>query len=397
MQSDRTINKYMMTSLHEEEERWSITVEANEKDAEQVNVVAQSTVDPSRRFTCTFFFVDNQPYEPFCNPSRWKMLNERMSYKPSDILIVSYPKCGTTWMEQIVFLLLNNGHHESLNPACKNTWQAQTFSGESAELKVGKIWPDAAIEQDLSIQLRMGKQASPISWEDFENMPVTNRVLKSHCAPSMLVGTQGKGIEALPEGMKVIVVTRNPFDACVSSYFYGFNACRNGWPFTAWASAWVTGMVPMGSWFAFSKEWYEQVERFPGKSLWVHYEDLKRNPKQQIDRIAQYLQISATSADEYDELLDNVVRFSSFSSMKEQVEVVQAAAKQNNEHVDYHMRKGQCGDWKNFFNTSSALYATFVKQFHEWLDHLPLCYQLGEDGDTMDLLATSSVQLPQGH
>ncbi len=367
-----------------EKDGWSIETQRNNEDIDSIDVFVKSITQPSLQYTYTFHYVGNEPYEGFCDPNRWEMLNRRLSYKPSDILIISYPKCGTTWMEQIVLLLLCNGNPDVMNPAFKNAFQAQTHSLDNG-LKFGKIWPDVAIEQDPSFQHRMGKQAVPITWEEFENMPVRNRVMKSHSRPKMLLGSHKKGLELLPDGIKVLIITRNPFDACVSSYFYGFNAFRNGWHFDAWANLWLTGLVSMGSWFDFTQEWYEQTQQFPGKALWIHYEDLKESPRIQIERISNYLGISASSEVEYEQLLDRVVQYSSFSSMKEQADQVNC---NNAGHVDHHLRKGQCGDWKNFFDINSALYQSFVEKFYNSLEKFPITYKLGTT--SADILQTIS-------
>src|SRR5689334_23125500 len=62
-----------------------------------------------------------------------------------DIIVTTFPKCGTTWTEQVILLLLNNGDGEKLNSATKNTYIPNTN-------KAGKIWLEPALEQkDLSV------------------------------------------------------------------------------------------------------------------------------------------------------------------------------------------------------------------------------------------------------
>lgn len=79
--------------------------------------------------------------------SKWIKLNDEVQYRNTDILIVSYPKSGTTLLEQCVLLLLNGGDKALLNPANKNV-----YSPSSSELG-GKIWLEACIDQDPEVHL----------------------------------------------------------------------------------------------------------------------------------------------------------------------------------------------------------------------------------------------------
>jgi hypothetical protein len=47
----------------------------------------------------------------------------------------------------------------------------------------------------------------------------------------MLLGSGGEGLKHLPKGLKVIIVSRNPLDACVSSFYHAWNPAKSGWPF----------------------------------------------------------------------------------------------------------------------------------------------------------------------
>ena len=77
--------------------------------------------------------------------SRWLRLNSVVQYRSSDILIVSYPKCGTTWLEQCVLLLLNGGDKALLNPGNKNVYSPLMPD------RGGKIWLEACIHEDPQV------------------------------------------------------------------------------------------------------------------------------------------------------------------------------------------------------------------------------------------------------
>ena len=55
------------------------------------------------------FDVEYERYVPKSFPK--DLIQQAVNYKPmaNDVFIVSYPKCGTTWTQQILYLLLNDG------------------------------------------------------------------------------------------------------------------------------------------------------------------------------------------------------------------------------------------------------------------------------------------------
>jgi hypothetical protein len=176
-------------------------------------VVVTSTKDKSQSFSYSASLVRKTICEKCYDEKRWLILESILKYKSSDILIISYPKCGTTWTEQCILLLLADGNRSALNPATKNTYVPLS----QAE-KVGKIWPEASLEQFKTFATIM-PEAAYISLAEFDNIGSSanslqkRRVIKSHAPVSNLLGCQQQGLMGLPDGMKVIVVTRNPFDA----------------------------------------------------------------------------------------------------------------------------------------------------------------------------------------
>ncbi len=121
-------------------------------------------------------------YPLYTNPDRWSILNSVIEYRAGDIIIASYPKCGTTWTEQCILLLLNDGYPDRLNPATKNVYVPNLPD------KTGKIWLEAALMQDDPVFAQlMGSQANPISLQEFEEMP-DRRVIKTHAPINLLLG-----------------------------------------------------------------------------------------------------------------------------------------------------------------------------------------------------------------
>ena len=172
-----------------------------------------------RRYEYTFAdsLIRNIPHPPFIQESVWEaQMSHPLKFRSSDVFIATYSKCGTTLAEQIVLLLLNGGRDDELNPLHKNTLDKE--SG-----KIGKIWTEMAVVDGLrGLQTNnncvdnqkacMGEGKARMSVTEFDALP-SPRILKTH-APTKLFLDQKK------VAAKVIYVTRNPFDACVSCYYH---------------------------------------------------------------------------------------------------------------------------------------------------------------------------------
>lgn len=299
-------------------------------------------------------YITEIPYPASMTQSRFNMLTENIKYRTDDILLITYPKCGTTWIEQVILLLLLKGDYSALNPASKNVYIP------GAEPAIGKIWPEACIEQDPQLQLKMSLESKPITWKEFDDAP-SRRVLKSHAPISLVLGN--------PFDVKKIIVTRNPLDACVSSYYHAFNPFKSGWPFSAWASLWLKGFVPHGSWFSWVKDWYIESQKNTETILFIRYEDVKVNAKGEIIKIAKFLNIDVTEDE-----LEKVLKYSSFSSMKEQ-------SLSKGGDFGNHLRKGETGDWESHF--SDELFLEFVESYKEKMSGCDLKYSIGINGSEL--------------
>lgn len=124
--------------------------------------------DVHQNYSYKVNFVKNIAYPICCNEERWNILNKNVKYRSTDVIICTYPKCGTTWAEQCTLLLLNKGDKSLLNPSHKNVYRPIDKDNH-----VGKIWPEACIEQNPEIQLKAGaEEFAPITWEEWENAPL---------------------------------------------------------------------------------------------------------------------------------------------------------------------------------------------------------------------------------
>jgi hypothetical protein len=98
--------------------------------------------------------------------------------------------------------------------------------------------------------------------------------------------------------------------------------------------------------------------------IWIQYEEMKKNPFEETQRLAQFLNCSYANDAAY---LSKVVELSSFEAMqsqaKEKAEVIassSASSGSDPKKLMSHLRKGIIGDWKNHF--SSELFTLFKEK-----------------------------------
>jgi hypothetical protein len=307
------------------EDKWKVSIVENIDGGEMSNVVVTDAKDPSIEYKFPVAMIRGIPSQQWCPPSRYEKIDKGIKYRPSDILVSTYPKCGTTWVEQTVLLLKCN-NFDQMDEVHKNAYNKATG--------FGKIWPAAMLFQD---RVTNERQYQNMTWEEFDSAPAP-RILKSHNGMGVFLGSKGQGVAGLPTGMKIVIVSRNPYDACVSGYYHF--AKPKGCPFEGYAIAWINGMMNYGSYFDWIKGWYAEYKKFPDQVIWMQYEDMKKDPFGETQRLARHLEVPKAEDDEF---IKEVVELASFDTM-------QNSAKAKGGDITGHLRKGVVGDWKNHFS-----------------------------------------------
>ena len=168
-----------------------------------------NVTDGSETFPLFYGMTEGYPWSQPIDGARYDALHAATKLRAGDVTVAGYPKTGTTWVEQIVLLLLHgSGVAQRLDPASRNTYDPR-------KKNIGCVW--------LEPMLAGKRGPRPgFSIEHFDAMPAP-RVIKSHAPFGSLLGTrsgEGTGLDVLKaSGSKVVYVSRNPKDAAVSLYF----------------------------------------------------------------------------------------------------------------------------------------------------------------------------------
>uniref|UniRef100_A0A8C9DAU6 Sulfotransferase n=1 Tax=Panthera leo TaxID=9689 RepID=A0A8C9DAU6_PANLE len=117
-------------------------------------------------------------------------------------------------------------------------------------------------------------------------------------------------------------------------------------PFIEWI---VPSMrsVCWGSWHDHVKGWWKAKDQH--RIVYLFYEDLKKNPKQEIQKLAEFI---GKNLDH--EVLDKILHHTSFDVMKQNSMANYSSIPTEimNHSVSPFMRKGTVGDWKNHFTVA---------------------------------------------
>lgn len=228
------------------------------------------------------------------------------SPEPTDFFIATYPKCGTTWAQHIVYLIAHRG--QSLPPTSS----------------IGKAMPHL---EEVGARAAAGKPAP--------------RYLKTHLP---------FGMTPYHERARYLYIARNPFDCAVSFYHhtrgfvkhYDFAEGR----FEDFFECFLAGEVDFGDYFDNLLSWYEHAE--DGNVLFLTYENMSADPMAEVLRIARLMGADYI-ADE--SVLSAVLRHSSFDSMSKDQ---QRWSSRRPDDMPAFIRKGIVGDWENYFLPSQV-------------------------------------------
>lgn len=201
-----------------------------------------------------------------------------LNYKPrpDDLFIVTYPKSGTTWTQYIVWEIMNSGAPlPGMNDMLSKLIPFLEFTGTEA---VEELTPPRAIKTHIPYHLHPYHQLA-----------------------------------------KYIYVARNPKDTCVSFYHHHKQLTAvyhyEEGTLDDFFESFLVGEMSGGDWFDHVLSWY--VHKDDPNVLFLTYEDMKRDPRGNILKIAQFMGENYHRQLIRDpELLTRIVNNTSFNSMK---------------------------------------------------------------------------------
>ena len=204
-------------------------------------------------------------------------------YQPqeNDIFVATQMKCGTTWMQQVVFEVLHRGQGDLSDQGYHHMYALSPWI-----------------------------ETSPTSSVPFERAPLVgeknSRIIKTHM-PAKLCPYSEKA--------KYVYVTRHPV-SCFASCFDFVNLLVGPLaPSRETLLKWYCSDDMLWlSWPEHVEGWWRRAEEHDNV-LFVHYESMKRDLRGVVIKVAKFLDMTLTETE-----IDKVVARSSFDYMKEHEE-----------------------------------------------------------------------------
>ena len=234
---------------------------------------------------------------------------QRYAAAPGDVFVASYPKCGTTWTQYIVYLLANDGHALAAGRRLDDVFPHLEEVGENVV---------HALPQPRLIKT---------------HLPLARTPWSSHA--------------------RYLYVARNPFDCAVSFYHHTRGFVRHydfadgSWD--AFFECFVRGEVDFGDYFDHLSSWWPR--RTEPNVLFLTYERMVAAPTAAVEAIARFLGGRATELARDSHRVDAVVHASDFAAMQRDQSRWSSERPAN---MPAFVRKGVVGDWRNQFTAEQA-------------------------------------------
>ena len=203
------------------------------------------------------------------------------SYTPrlEDVFVATQMKCGTTWMQHVVFQILYRGKGDLVETG--------------REMYAVAPW----IEGRKSISM---EDSVPLGAER------PSRIIKTHLPASLC---------PYNEKAKYIYVARHPLSCFASCIDFVVTNVGEMAPPTPAFEEWYTSADLMwwGTWTDHVKGWWDRAQQHPENVLFVYFEDMKKDLAGVTRQVASFLGVAPLN----DEELANAVHKCSFKYMQE--------------------------------------------------------------------------------
>ena len=271
--------------------------------------------------------IYGQFFPPFITKEAIDYLRGNFSTRNNDVIVATYPKTGTMWTLNIVTQLMKHVY-PNMN---QNKIEFNTITQAK--------WIESLVSQE-----------GINSFSKYIND--TNSNNSKYCIWQTHSYYKTFPVKSINKNTKLIYVTRNPKDCCVSAFHFYQKEPNIGYKgdFNQFFKMFISGAIIFGSYFDHVNDWYNAYinqKSLNIQILWIYFQDLIIDLESQIIKISDFINDDDRKVLSKDNIQD-VYEKCQFNWMKNE-------SKSDKIHLSpMFYRKGKIGDWKNYMSKDQS-------------------------------------------
>uniref|UniRef100_A0A0E0LYX1 Sulfotransferase n=1 Tax=Oryza punctata TaxID=4537 RepID=A0A0E0LYX1_ORYPU len=274
-------------------------------------------------------------YQGFWLPDQWVVaasaMQGRFMPRTDDVIVASFPKCGTTWLNALTF----------------TTMARHMYPPAASNHPLRRLNPHECLPF-LEELFASGKEVL------LDSLP-SPRLMNTHMPFTMLpntistITTGGRG----GGGCRIIYICREPKDMLVSFWHYFQQAV--GVTLAETFETFCNGAMVHGPFWDHILSYWRASKLRPDNVLFLRYEELLHDPASNVRKLAQFVSLPFSDVEEEVGIVDSIIELCSLNNLRNlEVNRTGYVNLKMNLRRETLFRKGVAGDWVNHMTPEMA-------------------------------------------